>query len=71
MYKNIFEKDSKKTWLHFKKEGCARAAIKRYIKMYGESNDINFKAPPGRQPVIAASKMLKKDEIFFLKSNQQ
>ena len=66
MYKNVFDKNSKKTWLHFKKEGCARSTIKRYIKMYGESDNINFKAPPGRQPVIATSKMLKKVENFFV-----
>lgn len=68
MYKNVFDKDSKKTWLHFKAEGCARATIKRYIKNYGESENVNFKKPPGRKPIIATPKKLKSVEKFFEKN---
>jgi hypothetical protein len=67
-YQNVFNKDSKKTWLYFKAEGCARATIKRYIKMYGESENINFKKPPGRPPTIATPRKLKSIENFFDKN---
>ena len=57
----------KKTSVRFKKEGFSRSTVKRYIKIYGESDNINFKAPPGRQPDIATYKMLKNVENFYVK----
>ena len=65
MYQNVFNKDSKKTWLHFRKEGCARATIKIYIKNYGESENVNFKKSPGPKPLIATPRKLKSIENFF------
>lgn len=66
MYKK--PSDSKKTWLHFKKEGCARTTIKRYIKKYGESENVTFKKKPGRNPTVATPRKLKSIENFFEKN---
>ena len=62
----MFEKNSKKTLLQFKKEGYSRSTIKIQIKMYGESDNINFKASSERHPVIATFKMLKKVKKIFV-----
>jgi transposase len=64
-YKNEFDKDAKKTWLHFKTQGYNHQTISNYIKKYGESENINFKKPPGRPPLVATPRKLKSIEKYF------
>ncbi len=64
-YKNVANKNSKVTWLHFKKEGCPKSTIYGYIKKFGESDSVKIVKNPGRTPKIATTRKLKEIKEYF------
>ena len=64
-YKNQFNKDSNLTWQFFKQLNIPKATVYRYIKKYGDSNEIIFNKPTGRLVKIATPEVVKKVKNIF------
>ena len=67
-YKNELGESVKKTVQFFKMEGCSETTIRRYLKKYRESGDIDFKIPPGRPAEKAPPKVVEKIKKIFDKN---
>ena len=64
-YKNQFDKDSNLTWQFFKELNIPKATVYRYIKKYGDCNEIIFNRPTGRPVKIATPEVIKKVKNIF------
>ena len=64
-YKNQFNKDSNLTWNFFKQLNIPKSTVYRYIKKYGDSNEIIFNKPTGRPVKIATPKVVDKIKNIF------
>lgn len=56
-YKTKAYRDSKVTWNHFKQEGTSRLNIYSYMKKFKDSENVDFKKPPGRPPKLATTRV--------------
>lgn len=68
MYQNVYKKNKKKTWHHFKKEGHSKTTIYRHIRKFGDSKSVVFKKPSGRVPKVMTKTKIKAVEKYYKKN---